>query len=174
MADEDRTFAPTTPGANRAQMQGLGVGAEEMDKQQAPNRDSYAASPQRTEPFDQSLEGATNGDHPTAADFTGQEPGDVQGSAAAINAGAPGAVLDDRNAAGMGQAGDLGASTPANVDIHNIGQSDNPEQEWGDELIGEGGVHSSNNTRKGIRTEAERGQGAKTRQFNKDEISRRT
>ena len=84
----------------------------------------------------------------------------------------PGAALDDRNAAGLGDAGDLGASTPANVDIHDTGQADNPQAEWG-EPADEGAVYSSNNTRKGVRTEAERGQGARTRHLNKDIVSRR-
>src|SRR5690349_5952118 len=76
---------------------------------------------------------------------------------------APGSRLNDRNAVGLSEAGDLGASTPANVDIHNLGQSDRPEEEWG-EPAGEGATYSSDNTRKGLRTEADRGQGAKTRQ----------
>ena len=70
-------------------------------------------------------------------------------------------------------AGDLGEGTPAGVDIHNLGQEDHPEQDWGAESE-EGATFSSNNTRKGIRTEAERGQGAKTRRMTKDIISRRT
>jgi hypothetical protein len=85
----------------------------------------------------------------------------------------PGAGLDDRNAAGLEAAGDLGASTPANVDIHDLGQEDVPEQEWG-EPMGEEATFSSNHSRRPIRTEAERGQGAKTRRMNKDIFSRRT
>ena len=49
-------------------------------------------------------------------------------------------------------AGDRGASTPANVDIHDTGQADNPQAEWG-EPADEGAVFSSNNTRKGVRTD---------------------
>jgi hypothetical protein len=78
-----------------------------------------------------------------------------------------------RDEAGLSEAGDLGAGTPANVDIHDVGQSDNPEEAWG-EPADEGAMHSANHTRRGIKTEAERGQGAKTRQLNKDIISRRT
>jgi hypothetical protein len=78
-----------------------------------------------------------------------------------------------RDEAGLSEAGDLGAGTPANVDIHDVGQSDNPEQAWG-EPADEGAMHSANHTRRGIKTEAERGQGAKTRQLNKDIVSRRT
>jgi hypothetical protein len=91
----------------------------------------------------------------------------------ANRAQAPGAGLDDRNAAGLEAVGDLGASTPANVDIHDLGQRDVPEQEWG-EAMGEEATFSSNHSRRAIRTEAERGQGAKTRRLNKDIISRRT
>jgi hypothetical protein len=81
--------------------------------------------------------------------------------------------IDDRNASGLSDAGDLGAGTPANVDIHKLGQNDHPEQDWG-EPAGEGAMHSANHTRRGVKTEADRGQGAKTRQANKDAISRRT
>lgn len=85
----------------------------------------------------------------------------------------PGSRLNDRNAAGMGDAGDLGASTPANVDIHNLGQRDSPQEEWG-EPAGEGATFSSNHSRKGVRAEAESSQGVKTRKRSKDIISRRT
>jgi hypothetical protein len=90
--------------------------------------------------------------------FEGLEPGPAGG--------------DDRNAAGVGGAGELGEGTPANVDIHKLGQDDNPEEDWG-EAAAEGTMHSSTNTRRGVKTEAERGQGPKTRQATKDQISRR-
>lgn len=86
---------------------------------------------------------------------------------------APGARLDDRNGAGLRDAGDLGASTPANVDIHNLGQKDRPQEEWG-EPAGEAATFSSDNTRKGLGIEADRSQGTKTRRLNKDIVSRRT
>ena len=73
----------------------------------------------------------------------------------------------------MEASGDLGAATPPNVDVHDLGQDDHPEQDWGDESR-EGAVFSSNHTRRPIRTEAERGQGKKTRKLNKDIVSRRT
>ncbi|CAN7638570.1 hypothetical protein LJR225_004950 [Phenylobacterium sp. LjRoot225] len=85
---------------------------------------------------------------------------------------APGSRLDDRNATGLGEVGDLGAGTPANVDIHNLGQKDRPQEEWG-EPAGEAATFSSNNSRKGLRIEAESSQGSKTRRLNKDIISRR-
>ena len=69
--------------------------------------------------------------------------------------------------------GDLGRGTPANVDIHKLGQEDNPQEDWG-ESADEGATFSSNHTRRAEKTEAERGQGAKTRAFNKDMMSRRT
>lgn len=148
MAEDDRTFRTSTPQANRAEQQGLGVGQKEMDAQQAPNRDQHATDPQRLEPFDD--EGAGRGD--------GVPP--------------EGRAFDDRNAAGMDQGGDLGAGTPAGVDIHDIGQADKPEQEWGEDG-GEDVLHSADGSRRGIKTEAERGQGAKTRAANKDIVSRR-
>lgn len=88
-------------------------------------------------------------------------------------AGIPTGAMPDRNAAGLGDVpGDLGAGTPANVDIHKLGQPDNPEQEWG-EAAGEGATFSANHTRRGEPTEAMRGQGSKTRAANKDIVSRR-
>jgi hypothetical protein len=86
----------------------------------------------------------------------------------------PGAGVDptlSRNAAGIGDGGLLGAGTPANVDIHKLGEQDNPDLEWGDPEPG--AVHSQTNTRRGVKTDAERGQGARTRQANKDQVSRR-
>src|SRR4051812_29757833 len=119
MADEDSTFQPTTTQANRSQVQGLGAGQREMDQQLSPDRGTYATEPQRTEPFDQSLDPTTNSDRPSQADFSGQEPGDLAEEDRSFEP--PGVQLDDRNAAGIDTVqGDLGASTPANVDIHNI------------------------------------------------------
>lgn len=150
MAEDDRTFRTSTPAANRAEQQGLGVGQREMDAQAAPNRDQHATDPQRLEPVGPD-EGGSRDDR-----------------------GAPGEgrSFDDRNAAGMDAAGDLGAGTPAGVDIHDVGQDDSPEQDWG-EAGDEGLSHSANHSRRGVKTEAERGQGAKTRQANKDIVSRR-
>jgi hypothetical protein len=179
MADENRSFAPGTVSSNRAQRQGLGVGQEEMDKQLSPSRDAYATDPQRTEPFDESLEPTTNADRPSQADFSGQDVGGAETTRSEMKremrpaSQPPGARLDDRNAAGLSDGGDLGAGTPPAVDVHDLGQKDNPQQEWGEEMD-EGATFSSNNTRKGVRTEAERGQGAKTRRMNKDIVSRRT
>ncbi len=68
---------------------------------------------------------------------------------------------------------DLGEGTPANVDVHDLGQEDKPEAAWGGETE-EGAVYSANHTRRPIRTEAERGQGLKTRKLNKDIVSRRS
>ncbi|WP_297691805.1 hypothetical protein [Phenylobacterium sp.] len=148
MAEDDRTFRTSTPAANRAERQGLGLGQKELNAQRAANPDKHATDPQRLEPFDQSREAT---------------PGDDAG----------GSAIDDRDAAGIDDAGDLGASTPAGVDIHDVGQDDDPEQDWG-----EGGdesmTRSANHSRRGVKTEAERGQGRRTRQLNKDIVSRRT
>lgn len=69
--------------------------------------------------------------------------------------------------------GDLGVGTPANVDIHKLGQGDRPQEYWG-EPADPGATFSSNHSRRPVRTEAERGQGRKTRQANKDIVSRRS
>ncbi|HET6971625.1 MAG TPA: hypothetical protein VFH92_10905 [Phenylobacterium sp.] len=80
---------------------------------------------------------------------------------------------NDRNAAGMdGVGGDLGAGTPANVDVQKLGQGDRPQEDWG-EAAGEGATYSANHTRRADKAEAERTQGAKTRTANKDQVSRR-
>jgi hypothetical protein len=52
------------------------------------------------------------------------------------------------------------------------GGGDNPQDDWG-ESGDEGLLHSANHSRRPIKTEAERSQGAKTRQLNKDIVSRR-
>ena len=88
------------------------------------------------------------------------------------DAASEGGEIDDRDAAGLGEGTELGAGTPPNVDIHKLGQDDKPEQDWG-EPADEGTMHSSTHTRRGEKTEAERGQGPKTRQATKDIISRR-
>ena len=159
MADEERSFASNTVSSNRAQQQGLGLGQREMDRQQSPNRDAAATAPQRAEPFDQTLERTTNADRPGEANF-GEPAADQRGGREPAE---PNTV----------STGDLGAGTPPSVDIHNLGQEDHPEQDWGAEAA-EGAMFSSNNTRRGVRTEAERGQGRKTRRMTKDIISRRT
>jgi hypothetical protein len=47
----------------------------------------------------------------------------------------------------------------------------NPEADWGEAL--EGATHGENHTRRPVKTEAERGQGVKTRKANRDIASRR-
>jgi hypothetical protein len=164
MAEDPQTYSPNTAQVNRARMQGNGVGQQDMDMQQDPNRDTYATNPQRTDAF---------GDDPQGGgDDLGADNGrNVSGTGNSV--GDEGRSFDEgRDAAGVNEAGDLGSGTPANVDIHDIGQSDNPEEEWGEGAPG--AVHGQTNTKRPDRTEAERGQGARTRQLNKDIISRRT
>jgi hypothetical protein len=84
-----------------------------------------------------------------------------------------GAKEADRGAGPRVSGSELGEGTPANLDVHQLGQDDNPEEDWG-EPAGEGAMHGETHTRRPVRTEAERGQGAKTRQLNKDIISRRS
>jgi hypothetical protein len=181
MADErDRTFAPGTTDANRARMQGLGVGQEEMDRQQDPNRHETATNPEQRS-FEGDLDGATNADRPSQADFGDSDIAAANDDGAAQDGGGEprrdGWGLDPnlgRDEAGINAVeGDLGAGTPANVDVHKLGQEDRPEEDWG-EAADEGTMFSSNNTRRGVKTEAERSQGAKTRAHNKDIVSRRS
>jgi len=127
MGDQEaRSFAPNTASANRAQQQGLGVGHEEMDAQQAPSGDAPVADPQRAPPFDEDLVQTTG--------IEATEDGAAQAS---------------------------------------LSLSENPQEDWGGE-VEPGAVYSSNHTRRPERAEAERAQGAKTRQATKDMISRRT
>ena len=173
MADEEnRSFAPSQTETNRSRMQGGGVGATELNQQRDADGREAATSADRTDAFDQDLDPSTNADRPSQADF-GEE--DLNESREGGDQRRDGWGLDPavgRNEAGIGSIeGDLGAGTPANVDIHKLGQEDHPEQDWGEPA--EGAVFSSTNTNRGGRTELERGQGAKTRQHNKDTMSRR-
>lgn len=67
----------------------------------------------------------------------------------------------------------LGDGLPTNVDPHDLGEADNPQADWGEATDG-AAVHGANHTRRPLKTEAERGQGARTRKLNKDIVSRRT
>ena len=49
----------------------------------------------------------------------------------------------------------------------------NPQEDWG-EPADEGAAYSTNHATRGEKTDAERGQGAKTRKATKDAISRRS
>ena len=167
MADKKRSFATDAVSANRAQTQGLGLGQEELNAQKVADQDLHAIDPQRTEPFDQSLDRTTNADRPSEADFSGQEPGDIR---------AQGERRDFRSDDLPGQVavGDAAADVAlGGVDAHNLGQRDNPQEDWG-QPAGDGATFSSNHSRRAVRVEAERAQGAKTRQATKDIISRRT
>ena len=66
---------------------------------------------------------------------------------------------------------DAAQAAPSSVGEPQLGQEDNPQEDWGDPMPE--AVFSANHTRRPLRTEAERGQGAKTRQMNKDIVSRR-
>jgi hypothetical protein len=167
MADEeDRSSAQNTVSANRAQSQGLGLGQRELNEQRVANPELSATDPDRPEPFDESLDRTTNADRPAEADFAGQEPGDTPRAEPRDFRSYDEPDEKDYDTA------DLGVGTPPNVDVHDLGQRDKPEEAWGDEAV-EGAMHSANHTRRPIRTEAERGQGAKTRKANKDIVSRR-
>jgi len=144
MADEEQTFSPTEAQANRTRMQGGGVGQREMDLQRDPNRFQTATDPGRTEPFDTDLEAGPEPDRPV-------EPRTFEKEAA-----------DPR----------FGETEPA-VDPRDLGEKDTPENDWGDPLGDEDMAYGSNHTRRPITTEAERGQGPKTRARTKDIINRK-
>lgn len=159
MADEDRTFSPSDVEATRARMQGLGVGQKEMSQQRDPNREEHATDPGRTEGFDPNLQSGPPMEHTPQILAGGRvEPG--------------GGDAETPRGDGLDDGAWLGEGTPANVDVHKLGERDTPENDWG-EPADEGAVHGSNHTRRPDRTEAERGQGAKTRAHSKDIISRR-
>jgi hypothetical protein len=156
MAEDPRTYMPTTPQVNRARTQGLGVGQKDLNLQRDPDRNEYATDPERLEPFVE----------PETADETRDDDTQDSGEDRSF-------AGDDRDAAGTDDDAMLGVGTPPNVDARDLGQRDNPEEDWG-EPAGEGVLHSQTHTRRPVRTEAERGQGSKTRKLNKDIISRRT
>jgi hypothetical protein len=149
MADEDRTFTPSTVSANRTQMQGGGVGQEEMNLQRSPNRGQGATEPDRTEGWDNDPAGP------------GGEARDDAGEARSFEATGEDEPTEPR----------FGQGTQANLDPNDIGERDNPELDWGE--AEPGAVFSSNHTRRGVKTEAERGQGPRTRALNKDIINRK-
>ncbi|MES2342635.1 MAG: hypothetical protein V4597_13320 [Pseudomonadota bacterium] len=59
--------------------------------------------------------------------------------------------------------------TPAGVDPHDIEGRDSPQLDWGGSEPG--ALHGVNHSRRPIKTEAERGQGPKTRLRNKEIVS---
>jgi len=63
-------------------------------------------------------------------------------------------------------------SKPARIPAAADGVSDNPQEDWG-EPADEGTTYSANHATRGEKTDAERGQGPKTRKASKDTISRR-
>jgi hypothetical protein len=161
-------------------MQGLGVGQKELNQQQDPSRIESAT--EGTHPsLRGDMDGATNADRPAEAhfgdtDIAHGEPGQAEAGQAEPERRDGWGVDPNlgRDEAGLNDVeGDLGAGTPANVDVTKLGQEDNPEEDWG-EPAAQGTIHSSNHTRRAEKTEAERGQGSKTRQANKDIVSRRT
>jgi hypothetical protein len=52
MAEDPRTYMPSTPQVNRARTQGLGVGQKDLNLQRDPDRSEYATDPERLEPFE--------------------------------------------------------------------------------------------------------------------------
>ncbi|MEO8112791.1 MAG: hypothetical protein ABI655_00325 [Phenylobacterium sp.] len=58
------------------------------------------------------------------------------------------------------------------VDAHDLGEADNPQADWGEDTDG-AATHGANHMRRDAKTEADRNQGARTRQKNKDIVSRR-
>lgn len=59
--------------------------------------------------------------------------------------------------------------TPASVDPHDFQDGDSPQLEWGEPATE--AQYGANHTRRPIKTEAERGQGPKTRSRNKQIVS---
>jgi hypothetical protein len=166
--EQDRTASTDEVQANRGRGQGLGVGQREMDAQRDPNRLQTATNPEQRS-FEGDAEQATNPDRPSQADFGDTDIAQDRRRAGASGEGGP----PRRNAAGLDDVdGDLGAGTPANVDIHKLGQQDRPEQAWG-EPAGEGATYSANHARRGTPAEFAQAHGRKTRQASKDQISRR-
>lgn len=68
---------------------------------------------------------------------------------------------------------DPGTDPLAKVNPAKLGQRDTPEADWGEPLEG-GAQYGANHLIREDRPELDRGQGSKTRQATKDQISRRT
>lgn len=156
MADEDRTFTPSTVSSNRTQMQGGGVGQEEMNLQQSPNRGQGATEADRTEGWDNDPAGSDR--NAPASAFSEAGGDDADGMAEARSFEQSGA--EEPSEPRFGQA------TQAQFDPNDIGERDDPQLDWGEPEPG--AVFSSNHTRRPEKTEAERGQGPRTRARNKE------
>jgi hypothetical protein len=100
------------------------------------------------------------------------DPKDHVPATRAADVRSPGAGRQATDGEARAFDGDLGVGTPANVDIHKLGQDDRPQEYWG-EPADPGATFSSNHSRRGEPTQAERVQGGKTRRANKDIVSRR-
>lgn len=112
---------------------------------------------------------------PTQAETNrSREQGGGMGARELQRQGDPAAgATTERTVAGINDGdGDLGAGTPANVDVHKLGQRDKPEEDWGDPAD-EGAQFSSNHNDRGLHRGDDVGQGSKTRQHNRDTMSRR-
>ncbi|MFN3512079.1 MAG: hypothetical protein ACK41C_03480 [Phenylobacterium sp.] len=163
MADEPRTPAADTVAANRARMQGSGVGQSEMDAQRDPNRFQSATAPERNEAFDTQAAFDQSGDRPAAATFE-----EADSSSA-----------DDGQSETGGEKRSFDTApdprligTPANLDLHDVeARGDSPQLDWGDPEPE--AQHGQTHTRRPAKTEADRGQGPKTRMRNKQIVSGR-
>ena len=82
-------------------------------------------------------------------------------------------MADKQDRSFQSRTGDLGQGVPANDDLTKLRQRDNPEEDWG-ESPDAGALHGGNHNVRPDRTEAARSQGRKTRQANKDIVSRRS
>ena len=61
---------------------------------------------------------------------------------------------------------ELGVGLPSNVDPHDSATVDNPQEAWGEPAAE--AVHGVNHTRRPDKTEAERGQGRRTLERNRE------
>lgn len=62
----------------------------------------------------------------------------------------------------------LGEGLPPNVDIHRLGEGDNPQADWDEPAEGEDVAYGGNHNNRPRKTEAQVGQGPRTIQRNKD------
>lgn len=158
MPQDPRTYSPTPQEANRAREQGGGVGQRDLSTQRDPSRADIATSSERTEPFDTEMQAGVRGeDRPFAETTADGEEGDdpERRTAAAVD------TEPDPRFVGV----------PANVDPDSLEDGHGPEMDWGDPEPD--AVHGATHTRRPVKTEAERGQGPKTRSRNKQIVSGR-
>lgn len=151
MPQDPRHYTPTTPEANLAREQGAGMGQRDLSAQRDASRDDIATAPNRPDSFDTDLEAGARGEDRT---FTDSDEDDEE--------------AESLTAADL-QPDPRLVGVPANVDPESLEDGHGPQMDWGEPEPD--AIHGSTHANRPIKTEAERGQGPKTRSRNKQIVS---